>query len=159
MADPGASEPALILRLATQDDLAQVVQLYRHLIPEEEPCTLSTAQASFAQLAQWPGSGIIVAERDGPILASCTLVVIPNLTRGGKPYGLIENVVTHADARRTGLGRQVLHFATEQAWDAGCYKVMLLTGADRPDNHAFYAAAGFEQSKTGFQIRRHPKRA
>lgn len=159
MADPSAAEPALILRLATQDDPAQVVQLYRHLISEEEPCDLGTAQASFAQLTQWPGSGIIVAELDGPILASCTLVVIPNLTRGGNPYGLIENVVTHADARRRGLGRQVLHFATEQAWDLGCYKVMLLTGADRPDNHAFYAAAGFEQSKTGFQMRRHPKRA
>lgn len=149
----------MMLRLATLDDLAQVVQLYRHLIPEEEPCDLRIAQASFAQLTQWPGSRIIVAERDGALLASCTLVVIPNLTRGGKPYGLIENVVTHADARRTGLGRQVLHFATEQAWDLGCYKVMLLTGADRPDNHAFYAAAGFEQSKTGFQMRRHPKRA
>lgn len=100
-----------------------------------------------------------MAERDGAILASSTLVFIPNLTCGGKPYGLIENVVTHADDRRRGLGHQVLHFATKQAWDLGCYKVMLLTGADRPDNHAFYAAAGFEQSKTGFQMRRHPKRA
>lgn len=149
----------MILRLATQDDLAQVVQLYRHLIPEEEPCDLNTAEASFTQLMQWHGSGIIVAEIDGAIMASSTLIVIPNLTRGGKPYGLIENVVTHSDARRRGLGRKVLHFAAEQAWAAGCYKVMLLTGTDRPDNHAFYAAAGFEQSKTGFQMRRHPKRA
>lgn len=42
------------------------------------------------------------------------------------------------------------------AWEAGCYKVMLMTGSKRPETLRFYADAGFEQSKTGFQIRRPP---
>lgn len=147
------------IRPATVADLPALTALYAHLIPEEAPCDLTIAEASLTQLMTWAGSDILVADNGKRLLASCTLVVIPNLTRGGQPYGLIENVVTHADARRTGLGRRILHAAAEQAWAAGCYKVMLLTGADRPDNHAFYTAAGFEQSKTGFQLRRHPKRA
>jgi GNAT superfamily N-acetyltransferase len=42
------------------------------------------------------------------IIASCTLVVIPNLARGGQPYGLIENVVTHAAYRGRGFGKRLL---------------------------------------------------
>ena len=83
-------------------------------------------------------------------------MVIPNLTRGGKPYALIENMVTRADWRKRGFGSAILKAETEQAWEEGCYKVMLLTGSRKPDTLAFYAAAGFEQSKTGFQIKRYP---
>lgn len=83
-------------------------------------------------------------------------MVIPNLTRGGRPYALIENVVTHADHRQRGHGRALLHAAVAAAWEAGCYKVMLMTGSKRPETLRFYADAGFEQSKTGFQIRRPP---
>ena len=95
---------------------------------------------------------------DTSMIASCTLIVIPNLTRGGQPYGLIENVVTHADHRRRGYGKQLLQSAVTAAWDADCYKVMLMTGSKKTATLAFYASAGFEQNKTGFQVRRLPQR-
>jgi len=34
-----------------------------------------------------------------------------------------------------------------------------MTGSQKPSTLAFYEAAGFEQSKTGFQARRLPARA
>ncbi len=97
---------------------------------------------------------ILVAEQDNHLAATCTLVVIPNLTRGAQPYALIENVVTDAGHRRTGLGRAVLEAAIERAWEAGCYKAMLMTGSKNPATLRFYAGVGFVQDKTGFQIRR-----
>lgn len=101
-----------------------------------------------------PGVTVFVAEHGGMLAATCTLVVIPNLTRGGRPYGLVENVVTDAGHRKAGLGRAVIAAALEQAWEAGCYKVMLLTGSKNPATLRFYAGIGFIQDKTGFQIRR-----
>ena len=50
----------------------------------------------------------------------------------------------------------MLRTAIDAAWQAGCYKVMLMTGSTNPATHRFYVGAGFQQSKTGYQIRRAP---
>ena len=88
------------------------------------------------------------------LVSTCYLNVIPNLTRGARPYGVIENVVTHADHRNRGYGKQVIQHALEAAWAMGCYKVMLLAGSRNPVTHAFYRGAGFSgDDKTGYVAR------
>ena len=144
----------LRIRTATEADLPALIELYRHLIAADTPCPEDRAPVIFEQFLRYPGSAILLGECGQDLAASCTLVVIPNLTRGGRPYALIENVVTRADFRNRGFGKLILRAATERAWQAGCYKVMLMTGSKRASTLAFYEAAGFEQSKTGFQIRR-----
>jgi GNAT superfamily N-acetyltransferase len=148
----------LKVRFADSGDVPALLQLYRHLDPDDALTPLDDALKNRELLQLYSGSGIIVGCVDGALVATCTLIVIPNLTRGGAPYALIENVVTDAAHRNTGYGKTVLKAATEAAWRSGCYKVMLLTGSQRPETLQFYQAAGFEQSKTGFQMRRLPPR-
>jgi len=146
---------ALRIRPAGPADLPAVTELYRHLDPEDPLPPAGEAGSAWRGVLEHPGLTVLVGEApSGGLVASCTLVVIPNLTRACRPYGLIENVVTHADHRRRGHGRALLHAAVAAAWKAGCYKVMLMTGSKRPETLRFYAGAGFEQSKTGFQARR-----
>jgi N-acetylglutamate synthase-like GNAT family acetyltransferase len=149
----------LQIRDALPEDLQSLQDLYRHLDANDVRCSSQEAAGIFQQFLLYPGSSILVGTIGHELATSCTLVVIPNLTRGGKPYALIENVVTHADRRNRGFGLAILKAATERAWTQGCYKVMLMTGSKKPETLAFYGAAGFEQTKTGFQIRRHPRRA
>jgi GNAT superfamily N-acetyltransferase len=144
----------LDIRLACADDLPALRALYRHLILDEEPVELATGQDALASIAAIPGSGIYVGFVGREAVASCALFVLPNLTRRGMPFALIENVVTHADFRRLGFGRAVLRAAVSAAWEQGCYKVMLLTGARDGGVVDFYVEAGFQQSKTGFEQRR-----
>lgn len=107
------------------------------------------------QLRRYPGSALLVGLiKDAPV-ATCTLVIVPNLTRRGMPYALIENVATHRDHRNKGYATALLEAAACRAFEEGCYKVMLMTGSDAPATLRFYEKAGFEQSKTGFQ-KRHP---
>ncbi|GHG90599.1 GNAT family N-acetyltransferase [Pseudodonghicola xiamenensis] len=148
----------LKIRPTDHDDLDPLLDLYRHLDAEDTRPTPRQAAESFDRFLRYPGSAIFLGEVDGLPACSCTLVVIPNLTRGGRPYGLIENVVTHARFRQRGYGKAILDAATEAAWREDCYKVMLMTGSKTPATLAFYAGAGFEQSKTGFQKRRLPAR-
>jgi GNAT superfamily N-acetyltransferase len=142
------------IRAALPSDLEGLAALYPHLNPSDEPISRDLATARLDAINQIPGSTVLLGLLHDELVASCTLIVIPNLTRGGKPYALIENVVTDARYRGRGYGTRLLHAAAQAAWSADCYKVMLLTGSKQPSTLGFYESAGFEQSKTGFQMRR-----
>lgn len=144
----------LIIRPANRTDLPRLLDLYVHLNPDDARCSPENAVAILDHLMRYEGSVVLVGTIGEMLVTTCTLLVIPNLTRGGKPYSLVENVVTHADYREAGFGRAILNAAVERAWKADCYKVMLMTGSKKPSTLAFYKAVGFEQSKTGFQVRR-----
>jgi len=151
--------PALSIRPATDDDVPALLALYDHLSSDNDPCPPALAAKNIARIAAISGSAVLVGAVNDALVTSCTVIVIPNLSRGGRPYAVIENVVTHPDHRVRGYGTAVLNAASEQAWAQGCYKVMLSTGSTRPATLSFYESAGFEQSRTGFQKRRLPKRA
>lgn len=146
---------ALIVREAVAADLAA---LYAHLNPADPMLPPDKAAEQLQNLGRYAGSCVLIGLAGETLVTSCTLIVIPNLTRGGAPYGLIENVVTDADWRGRGFATALLRAATDRAWVHGCYKVMLLTGSKEPATLRFYEKAGFEQSKTGFQMRRIPVR-
>jgi GNAT superfamily N-acetyltransferase len=145
----------VVVRTAIRPDLAGVLLLYKHLNPADPTPDPAQAETAWSTLLDSPLTTVFVADVGGVPVASCTLVVVPNLTRGTRPYGLIENVVTHADYRRRGLGKTVLTAALDAAWDANCYKVMLATGSRNPATLRFYHNAGFvRNSKTFFEARR-----
>ena len=142
------------IREVADDELFALLRLYAHLHPEDEMLPLGEAAQIWKTLRQDPNQQCWGAYWNDLLAATCTLIVVPNLTRGGRPYGLIENVVTHPDYRRRGLGTAVLKHALQIAWERGCYKVMLLTGSKNEATLRFYEQAGFERGvKTGFVAR------
>lgn len=145
---------AFTVRPAGPGDLQGLLALYRQLNPGDAEMSLPLANERFAAMLAHPGLTIICGFVGDDLAGSCTLVVIPNLTRAGAPYALIENVVTHAAHRKKGYGRALLRHAVEMAWQQDCYKVMLMSGRKDAATLDFYRGCGFSQDKTGFQIRR-----
>ncbi len=139
-------------RLVRTEELEALLDLYTHLNPEDAPRPeAAVLRGVWEDFLADPKIRCLVGEVDGRLAASCTLVIIPNLTRGARSYGLIENVVTHADYRHKGIGTRLLRHALGLAWKAGCYKVMLLTSRQDEATLRFYAQAGFLRGvKTGF---------
>lgn len=143
-----------LFREAGPGDLDDVLRLYRQLQPEDPVLLDGSDAAAFAQILGSSGLHLFVLEADGVIVATTYLNVIPNLTRSASPYAVIENVVVDEALRSTGLGKQIMAGTLQAAWDAGCYKAMLLTGSRMPSAHAFYRACGFlPDAKTAYLAR------
>jgi ribosomal protein S18 acetylase RimI-like enzyme len=133
------------------DDVDALVALYQHLNAGDAPPSTESVRAVFAH----PGLRHFGLFDGAQLVASCNLAVIPNLTRGGASYGVIENVVTHADHRGQGHGQAVIRHAIEQAWAMDAYKVVLTTSRKDPAVWAFYERCGFDSGdKRAFVIRR-----
>jgi GNAT superfamily N-acetyltransferase len=140
------------VRLIRYDELDELLALYAQL-HAEDPIIERGEQLKQAwdEIYDDPGMLCLVLEEDGKIVSSCTLAIVKNLTRGLRPYGIIENVVTHSDHRKRGYGTQVLRKAVEMAKDKDCYKVMLMTSHKDEETLRFYENAGFVRGiKTGF---------
>ena len=144
----------LVIRPAMAHDLGGLITLYQHLNSADPALEGATAEERFSAILAQPGMTVFIGFAGDLAAATVTLIVIPNLTRGGASYALLENVVTHADHRQRGYAGAVIGHAVEEAWKAGCYKVMLLTGSKNPATLRFYENCGFLQDKTGYQIRR-----
>jgi len=143
----------LSIRKATNSDLGNLLSLYRELNPDDIPAYEEDAGDLLKRVDDISGSCVLVGYLEAQIVTSCTLLVLPNLTRKGRPYGLVENVITASQFRRLGFGKEVILEAVQIAWVHDCYKLMLLTGSSDPGTISFYEQCGFSQSKLGFQIR------
>ena len=139
-----------MIREINNGDYRQLMELYLHLHETDIP-NYETAAQTWEHILADENYHIIVAEEDGKIVSSCTVVIVPNLTRGSRPYARVENVVTHADYRGKGLATACLNRAKEIAVAAGCYNIALLTGSKDENTLKFYENAGYKRGeKTGF---------
>lgn len=118
------------------------MQLHDNPFPEKDEKTLAVWQT----ICNDPNHHIIVAEEQGQIISSCVCVIIPNLTRGQRPYALIENVITDQAHRNQGYASACLQYAKIIALQENCYKMMLLTGAKQESTLRFYEQSGYNRN-------------
>jgi GNAT superfamily N-acetyltransferase len=142
----------VVIRACNEQDVAGLLALYRELRPHDPQ--LVEAEAALASLLAQSHVRLIVAEVEGQLAATCQLGVIPTLTNGSRPFGIIEHVITAARFRRQGLSQKVLEQALAIAWQQDCYKVMLLSGEGRESAHRLYEKLGFKAGiEKGFVIK------
>ncbi|MGJ8626604.1 MAG: GNAT family N-acetyltransferase [Sulfitobacter sp.] len=108
----------------------------------------------FASVINHPGTSVFGAFLDDKLVSMLTLHLLPNVLWQGRPYALIENVVTLRAFQKRGFGRTVMQTAIAAAWAADAYKIMLMTGQKRGAK-GFYEAVGFSsEDKFAMVIRR-----
>ena len=136
-------------------DLDRLLSLYKHLHSDDVLASQQSLQRVWNKICQQKDTFIYFGLQDKEeLVSSCNLTIIPNLTRGGRPFALIENVVTHAAYRNQGLGKRIMEYALTYARKMQCYKVMLFSNAGRKEAHRFYEDLGFDTSdKIGYTIK------
>lgn len=140
-----------MIREARKEDLQEILELYLYLHETAVPENNARLREIWDAILSDPNHHLIVCEVDGKLVSSCVCVIIPNLTRNVRPYAFVENVVTHGEYRGRGYATACLAWAKKIAEEAGCYKMMLLTGSKEENTLQFYRNAGYNSAdKTAF---------
>ncbi|MFT3802033.1 MAG: GNAT family N-acetyltransferase [Burkholderiaceae bacterium] len=146
------------IRPATATDLDALLALYAEIRPDSPPVPRSAElDDTWRAMLANPSIRVAVAERDGALQATAMLAIIPSVAKGPAPFGVIEHVVTTAAARGQGLAERLMRRLIDEAWRAGCYKLMLLSGSQRDGAHRLYQKLGFDGDvERGFVLKRPP---
>jgi len=107
----------LTIRLATEEDLPRILELYRELA-----ITTSQVEASqrpspddylqvFADICDAPGHELFVAEYEREVVGTMVLLIVPNLSHGACPWALVENLIIDYRHRSRGFGRVLVDYA------------------------------------------------
>ena len=140
-----------MVREIKDNEIRELLELYLELHENTIPDMTEDLADTWDAIRGDQNHHLIVNEIDGKIVSSCVCVVIPNLTRSGRPYALIENVVTHSAYRGRGYASECLAYAKGIAAKANCYKMMLMTGSKEAATLRFYEKAGYNGTdKTAF---------
>lgn len=146
------------VRMATESDIPQVLELYRQLAittsPTELSCssTLDDYRRVFAQIREFTGYELLVAEEQGEVVGTTVILIVPNLSHDASPWAVVENVVVDKRYRRRGIGKLLMEYAIARAKKAGCYKIQLSSDKRRKEAHLFYRSLGFKASAHGFRL-------
>jgi GNAT superfamily N-acetyltransferase len=143
-----------LVRFAEHRDLDGILKLYKELRPHDPALAADEASAVWRELLAQPHMRVIVAEAQGCLASTCMIALVKNLASAGRPFGVIEHVVTLPQFRGRGLARATMQHALDFAWSQNCCKVMLLSGVQRHDAHRLYESLGFRGDiERGFVIK------
>ncbi|MDQ1017932.1 GNAT family N-acetyltransferase [Streptomyces afghaniensis] len=145
----------LEIRPATADDVPAIVAMLADDplgAQRESPDDLTPYLTALERLSADPNQRLVAAVREGRVVGTLQLTIIPGLSRRGATRSIIEGVRVHADERGSGLGTQLIEWAIDESRRQGCQLVQLTSDKTRTDAHRFYERLGFTASHTGFKL-------
>jgi len=139
------------IRAVNKNDLPDLLELYLDLNDTEILPLTMESQKIWDEIFKDPNYHILIGEEKGKMIASATVIIIKNLTRGMRPFAFVQNVVTAANVVNNGYSILLLERAIEIAESANCYKIMLMSGTKSENTLNFYKKAGFtDHGKSAF---------
>ena len=119
-------------RQANASDLDALLALYAASDVSRSAEPRARAEQIWAEMLAREGVAVFVSDADFRIVSTCMLITTPNLLRGGRQFGILENVATHPDFQGRGHGRAVIAAALADAWKQDCYQVLMQSGRADP---------------------------
>jgi ribosomal protein S18 acetylase RimI-like enzyme len=151
---------AVTIRRARREDVERIAELIM-LGAATQTMTAEAIRAearhpgyaeAFAEIDASKDNGLFVAERDGKVVGTFQVTLIPGLVARGRKRGKIESVHVAPECRGMGIGKIMIAHALAFAKGQGGGLIELSSNKSRLDAHRFYVNLGFAQSHEGFKI-------
>jgi GNAT superfamily N-acetyltransferase len=147
--------PPVVVRDAVVADVPAVIRLLQQLnlggeAREGDP-DAAVYRDAFAAIDADPRQSLLVVMIGADVVGTATLVIIPNLSHGGRAVAQIESVVVDAGHRGRGGGEALVDECLRRAAVARCFRAQLTSNAARVAAHRFWEQRGFTASHVGFK--------
>ena len=151
-------DKALTFRLATKDDLFDIVRMLSDDVlgatRESFSAVLSDNYINaFERINADQNQELTVVEMNGDKVATFHLTFIQYLTHQGGLRAQIEAVRTNSNFRGQGIGTKVFEYVIKRAKERGCVLLQLTTDKKRPDALRFYEDIGFVATHEGMKLK------
>jgi N-acetylglutamate synthase-like GNAT family acetyltransferase len=135
------------IRLATENDVPQILPLIRSLIElYSEPVPDRDAMAEIvAQQITSDGHEYVVAEA-GDHVFGCLLVCYYLSTWAAAPYAMLQDFIVEPDWRNQGVGSTMFAYARDRARIRGCARVDLVLQGKLAQAKRFFQRWGFRRT-------------
>ena len=131
-----------IIRELKKDDLEKGFLKSLDSLKQTSSIEKSKAEEIFEKINANPDHIIAVAEIEGKIVGSTTLLIEPKFIHEGSLVGHIEDVVVDKEYQGKKIGEKIMEYLLEVSKNRGCYKTILDCTEDvKP----FYEKLGFKQ--------------
>ena len=137
--------PKIFIRIATEEDLPKILQLYAQPDMDGESLSLEGATPIFREILESNRQELFVAEIHSQILGTFSLSYVQHLTHRGSKSASFGDIVVSKNSQGTGIGKTMMKFASEHAKGKGCYKLMLSTSTHRESAQIFYESLGYRK--------------
>lgn len=143
----------LQIREATQNDLPQVLDVYRKAgLDTDGGLNPREASEIMKNMHAYLNYKLFVAEENGQVAGTFALLIMDNLIHNGAKSGVVEAVAVLPSLQGKGIGKEMMQFALNRCKDYGCYKMMLSSNESRTNAHLFYESLGFTRHGFSFRI-------
>ena len=141
------------IRPAASADHAEWLRMRMALWPD---CPIEQLEREMAMIESDPQqTAFVAAPNDGPPCGLVEVSIHPNaIGCRTQPVGYVEGWYVDPEARRRGLGRQLLDAAEAWARSHGCHEMASDTQLDNAVSFAAHRAAGYEETDRAIHFRK-----
>ena len=143
----------ILFRDATEEDVPAVVDLLFDdtLADPRARAPMERYLDAFRRMKADSNNTLVVGERQGVVVATYQIALIPGLALSGTLRAHVELVRIAAIDRGHGLGVLLMADAEGRARAAGCSLLQLFSNRARDGAHRFYTRLGYQPSHFGFK--------
>lgn len=145
----------MIIRDAKREDIPEIVAMLQDDFlgsAREDDTNLGVYEAAFDVITKDPHNRLLVGERNGSVIATCQITIIPSFSISASIRGQIEGVRVSKSHRGQGLGETLIRAAIEALKEQNCGLVQLTMNKAREGAYKFYRRLGFVDSHEGFKL-------
>lgn len=133
-------------------NVAGVLNLYAEVFnPSQFP--VSELREKMDALLANPDYRLFTIEVDGKVVSTMMAVLMRNLVGDGRDQMVVENIATHPDFQRRGLGKLVYEQVEAWAKEKNCRKIIIVSN-EKFAAGDFYRSLGFESESSSVYLKR-----